>query len=821
MDYAGLGADLRAAARRRDHRRLIVLAGDRSAGVEAARTLLAGADVDDAAVAAVTARDDTGYAATDPAGADRLLGATRTAVLVDCHDRFAPNALGQTAGVVDGGGLLVLLTPPLDAWPDRRDAFDEGLAVPPFDSGAVGGRFRRRLVGTLDHPTVTVVDVDAGEVRRDGRGETTPETAARATPTVPATHAFPAATYEACLTADQVRAVSSLERLRDPGTAVVVEADRGRGKSAAAGLAAAALAAAGRDVLDTAPGRERAEELFVRAGALLETFGATDTTGSDHPTGDRSATGPLVVPGAEGGRIRFARPPAAAAAVGGDATGSVGDGGDGATEGRPDVVLVDEAAGVPVRLLARLLEAPAAGFVTTVHGYEGAGRGFSVRFRDRLDAHDGRVVDVRLDEPIRYAPGDPVEAWTNRALLLDAAPAVDAVVADASPADCEYRRLPPAVLADDEHLLREAFGLLVAAHYRTEPDDLARLLDAPNLRTRALVRDGHVVSVALLAREGGLDADTRRASYEGARIRGNMLPDVLTSQVRDEAAGTPVGYRVVRIATHAAVRSRGLGSRLLDAIADEVVGPEDGAGPRDTRTERGRTPHGEGADDRAGQPLESVDWLGVAYGATPDLVGFWAANGYRTVQLATSRNATSGEYSALMLRPTTAAGRALHDRHAAWFLRRAVGLLGDPLSDLDADVARAVLAAADANALPPLSLSEWGWRTVAAAAYGPGLYDVAPGPFRPLVRRALVAGLGGVDDPGRGSDARGERPRLTAAQQRLLVRKVLQAESWGSVAAARGESNSEAMRAFGRACRPLVDAYGGDAAQAERDRYRE
>jgi tRNA(Met) cytidine acetyltransferase len=844
MDYAGLGADLRAAARRRDHRRLIVLAGDRSAGVEAARALLTGADVTDVDVAAVTAREDSGYAATDPAGADRLLGATRTAVLLDCHDRFAPNALGQVAGVVDGGGLLVLLTPPLDAWPDRRDAFDEGLAVPPFGPADVSGRFRRRLVGTLDHPTVTVVDVDAGEVRRDGRGETTPDTAARATPTVPPVHAFPAATYEACLTADQVRAVSALEGLRDPGTAVVVEADRGRGKSAAAGLAAAALATAGRDVLVTAPGRERAEELFVRAGAHLGTLGAERPTGRDRPTGEPSVDS-LDAPGDEGGRIRFAPPPAAAAAITGDGDGDGGDDGEGGKDGgnrvRPDVVLVDEAAGVPVRLLARLLEAPAAGFFTTVHGYEGAGRGFSVRFRDRLDEFDGRVVDVRLDEPIRYAPGDPVEAWTNRALLLDAAPAVDAALTDTDPTDCEYRRLAPGALATDEHLLREAFGLLVAAHYRTEPDDLARLLDAPNLRVRALASDGHVVSVALLAREGGLDADTRRASYEGARIRGNMLPDVLTSQVRDEAAGEPVGYRVVRIATHAAVRSRGLGSRLLEAIAREVEGggrrtghtEADGPDPRTAGTPEARTAAAAASDDRVGGPLESVDWLGVAYGATPELVAFWAANGYRTVQLATSRNATSGEYSALMLRPTTAAGRDLHDRHAAWFLRRAVGLLGDSLSDLDADVARAALGAADAAALPPVELSEWGWRTVAAAAYGPGLYDVAPGPFRPLVRRALVAGAGddrdgdgdgggdsGVEpEPGPGSEP--DVPDLTAAQQRLLVRKVLQARSWATVATARGESKSECMRAFGRACRPLVDAYGADAARAERDRYRD
>ncbi|MCO8268920.1 GNAT family N-acetyltransferase, partial [Haloferax sp. AB510] len=267
------------------------------------------------------------------------------------------------------------------------------------------------------------------------------------------------------------------------------------------------------------------------------------------------------------------------------------------------------------------------------------------------------VTDARLDDPIRYAAGDPVESWTFRALLLDARPPVDQLVADATPESASYRALSPDDLLADEHLLREAFGLLVLAHYRTEPDDLARLLDAPNLTLRALTHEGRVVSVALLAREGGLGPDTRRHMYDGGRIRGNMLPDVFTSQLRDEDAGVPVGYRVMRIATHHAVRSSGLGSRLLSAIRDEFAG--------------------------------DADYLGVGFGATPELLSFWRDNGYGTVHLSTTRNDTSGEYSALMMRPLSPAGRDLRNRHAAWFLGRVGDVLGDALSDLDADVARA------------------------------------------------------------------------------------------------------------------------------------
>jgi tRNA(Met) cytidine acetyltransferase len=500
-------------------------------------------------------------------------------------------------------------------------------------------------------------------------------------------------------------------------------------------------------VLVTAPEYRSAAEVFARASELLSALGAL----AEHDESSRrlESTG--------GGVVRFERPPAAA-----DAAGAA------------DAVVVDEAAALPVALLRRFLDARAVAFCTTVHGYEGAGRGFDVRFRDRLTASDRDVREIHLRDPVRYARGDPVESWTFRTLLLDARPAVDQLVEDADAGAVTYRRLGTEQLVADEHLLREVFGLLVFAHYRTEPDDLARLLDAPNLRVRALLFEGRVVSVALLAREGGLDAETRRSMYDGERVRGNMLPDVLTSQLRDEAAAAPVGDRVMRIATHPAVRSRGLGSHLLDRVRAEAEG--------------------------------SVDWLGVGYGATPRLLSFWRANGYRTVHLSTTRNETSGEYSALMLAPLSEAGRALADRHSEWFARRVAGVLSDPLRDLDPDVARAALRATDADV--PTDLSPYDWRVVVGAAYGPGLSDVAPAAFRPLVLAYLV------------DDAGGEERAVTDREERLLVRKVLQCHRWGEIAEELDfVSTGACMRAFGEACRPLVDAYGDAAALEERARY--
>ncbi len=376
-----------------------------------------------------------------------------------------------------------------------------------------------------------------------------------------------------------------------------------------------------------------------------------------------------------------------------------------------------------------------------------------------------------MSEPIRYAEGDPVEVWAFRALLLDARPAAADLVADAGPDTATYRELSPRTLLEDENLLREAFGLLVSAHYRTEPADLARLLDAPNLTARALMEDGHVVSIALLAREGGLDAETRRNVYEGSRIRGNMLPDVLMSQLRDEDAGEPVGLRVMRIATHHDARSRGLGSRLLSEIRSEF------------------------------EP--TVDWLGTGFGATPELVDFWRTNGYGAIHLATTRNESSGEYSVLLLDPTSAAGEELHETHSRWFAARILDVLGDALTDMDPDVVRAALRACDEPA--PLHLSADNWRLLAAASFGPALYSVDPAPFRELVIHHFTSG---------------QALDLTAREERLLVRKLLQLQPWEDVAEELAYvSASAAMRSLGRALQPLVEEYGAPEALEEAARY--
>lgn len=726
-----------------DERRLLVLSGAPQRTREVARQALDATDIDPGETTSVGPDDSLPCERVSGVQSATLLGTTREAIVLDCHDRCEPNTLGGLVGAVDGGGLFVLLTPPLTEWAERRDSFDETLAVPPFDRSDVGGEFRQRLVGTLKaHRGIAIVDVDSDTVVDDGlvgRSPRLPES----DPAVPQHSEFPTSAYEHCLTQEQVEALAAFETLLEPGHALVVSANRGRGKSSAAGLAGACLAENGCDVLVTAPEYRATQELFERARELLETLDSlVDLDREDNPHRLRTETG----------QIRFLDPVEAVEQA-----------------DEPDRIIVDEAAALPVTQLDAMLDAPSVAFTTTIHGYEGAGRGFSVRFRQHLESSSLSVSEREMAAPIRYAPEDPVEVWSFRALALGATPPVAPLIRDASPESVTYREFSTEQLRADEQLLREVFGLLVLAHYRTEPNDIARVLDAPNVSVHGLLQDGHVVSIALLAREGNLPAEIRNSMYTGDRIKGNLVPDILTSQLRDERAGETVGDRVMRISTHGAVQSRGLGSELLAQVEANAT---------------------------------DIDWLGVGYGATPELVEFWSRNGFSSVHLSTTRNERSGEHSAIMLSPLSPAGADLLERHTEWLLRRFPSMLADSLSEVDSEIVSTVCRSVSGT--PPIDLTPWEWRHTVAIADGPGIFEMAPRAVRKLAFRHLV-------DPA--DDV------LSRRETKLLVRRALQIQPRERVASElEYPSEAECMRAFGRAVDSLLDVYGNETVDSERKR---
>ncbi|UJR83287.1 GNAT family N-acetyltransferase [Sandaracinus amylolyticus] len=395
------------------------------------------------------------------------------------------------------------------------------------------------------------------------------------------------APHEVSGDADQRRVIDALSATfagDAPGLAVLL-ADRGRGKSSALGLAI-------RDALARCPA------LRIAVGAA-----SPDATAEIF----RFALG-APDPVREGS-VRFVGP--AALAHDGD---------------RYDVIVIDEAAQLPVPLLQRITRAhPDAriAFSSTCRGYEGTGRGFVLRFLEWARSEPRPIVELELAHPIRWDEGDPLERFVEHALALDAEPAAfDGIDEHA----VEHVVVDRARLAEDEVLLAELFGLLVHAHYRTTPGDLHRMLDAPNLAVHALLHRGHVIAASVIAHEGALSPELcDRLAHGRERIRGHALPDTLISHGGFAEAGALRMVRSVRIAVHPSLRRQGLARRLVEHV----------------------------------HATYSPDLFGTLFGATPELVRFRRELGYELVRVGASRGSRTGEPAAVMVRAASERGAAL------------------------------------------------------------------------------------------------------------------------------------------------------------------
>lgn len=614
-----------------NHRVALILAGTADWTWACAEVALGGLDA-----VWLTERSTMG-AALPLEAAERLLGQGVDHLVYDAHGGLDPDGFGAACGAIRGGGLLLLLTPPLDIWSSWPDPFAQRIAVHPYPSDAVGRRFLVRFAHVLrTSPGCWILE----------QGAPLPQIPSAAAGTTAAPGPIGDRSPGVAATQDQQRAIEAVVktahgRARRP---LVIRADRGRGKTAALGLAAARLLQTdARSILVTAPRRAAVEPLFRHAAAAL-----TETR--------RDARG-IFYPEA---RLRFIAP-------------------DALDRCAPDgsLLIIDEAAGIPAPLLERaLLRHPRIIFATTVHGYEGTGRGFDVRFRDTLDRLTPSWRAIDLVTPIRWAVDDPLEALTSRVLLLDATPTPAERIRTAHPATCLWSRLDRDRLVTDEPTLTALFGLLVLAHYQTRPRDLRHLLDGPNVRIEVLRHTGKIVATLLAADEGAFDEALSAAVFAGRRRpRGHLLAQTLAAHAGLADAPRLRYRRIMRLAVHPAAQRRGLGRQLLAAT---VVAAQD----------------------------DDVDLVGASFGATTALLRFWMGCGFAPVHIGTHRNAASGEYALVVLRALTGRGEAFLEAARRRLAERLPKWLPGPLGEASPTLIAALFGALPGGT-PRLDRDAW------------------------------------------------------------------------------------------------------------------
>ena len=501
-----------------------------------------------------------GSQAMPPGQGRRLLGQTLAAGVVDAHAGLDPDDLGALAGTIAGGGALLLLTPPPETWPMQPDPGIDALLSHGLTRHDFKDHFRARLQRLL----TTTASVE------HGTADNPPWNGPLQPPVMPAADGSATATPNA----EQKKVIAAIQALaRSPRPApLLVTADRGRGKSAALGMAMAALK--GQALRLTAPSRRAAATALAHAGAAAAPF----------------------------------LPPESVAAS-------------------DDLLLIDEAAALPLGLVVRLVrDNPRCVLTGTVHGYEGSGHGLTLRLAQALRA-DGRPLHrLRLTRPVRWSSHDPLESFIDRLLLLRAEP-VTTLAPDAPP--CRIQREPPARLARHETDLEATFGLLVGGHYQTRPRDLRQLLDDPAMHIWTAREADRVIGVLAAREEGGLKPALSKAIHRGRRRpAGHLIAQSLTFHAGIAQAATYRGLRIQRLAVHPARRRRGIGQRLVAAA-------------------------------RAHAWHAGLDWLGTSFAGTPALLDFWHRCQLQVVRAGNRLDPRSAGHAVIMLEALNPSGEHL------------------------------------------------------------------------------------------------------------------------------------------------------------------
>ena len=144
--------------------------------------------------------------------------------------------------------------------------------------------------------------------------------------------------------------------------------------------------------------------------------------------------------------------------------------------------------------------------------------------------------------------------------------------------------------------MQAVFALLFAAHYRTTPEDLKRLLDLPQQMLFVAADGARVAGVLSILLESPLPKELAAAVLRGERRpQGRLLLQQLLTRTGEARFNHPWA-RISRIAVHPALRRQGIATALIQAAQTACPAP-----------------------------------LGVSYGHSAELAAFWQTLGFHEV----------------------------------------------------------------------------------------------------------------------------------------------------------------------------------------------
>jgi N-acetyltransferase 10 len=551
-------------------------------------------------------------------------------------EALTPNILARTVETVEGGGVVVLLLSTLSSLSQLYSlTMDVHSRLRTESHYQVTGRFNERMVLSLGStmnailmddelnilPTSSLVkhikplqqpgtddgnDGGRGRRRGGGGGEGMSAEALELhelTETLSDTQPIGSLVAQ-CKTLDQARAVvtfldaASEKTLR---STVALTAARGRGKSAALGLAiAGALGLGYSNIFVTAPSPENLRTLFEFIVRGLDGLGYAEHVDYEIVESTNPAFGraPIRVNVFKTHRqtVQYVQPQHVSALA------------------QAELLVIDEAAAIPLPLVKSMLGPYLVFLCSTVNGYEGTGRSLSLKLisqlREQSVPHGGgggyngsirgkdaaaaaaataagggaggrAFREVTLREPIRYAAGDGIESWLNGLLCLDAADHTPPTPPRLPhPTECDLYFIERDTLFSyhkaSEEFLQQMMSLYVSSHYKNTPNDLLLMSDAPAHRLFVLLGPvdesraaslPDILAVAQVALEGEIGKAAAKSSLASGQLpQGDLIPWIVGQQFQDYEFPRLSGARIVRIAVHPDAGRAGYGSRTLELL---------------------------------------------------------------------------------------------------------------------------------------------------------------------------------------------------------------------------------------------------------------
>ncbi|KAG8346783.1 protein of unknown function (DUF1726) Helicase GNAT acetyltransferase 2 Possible tRNA binding domain [Trypanosoma vivax] len=691
----------------------------------------------------------------------KILGQTFGMAVLQDFEAITPNTLARTIETVKGGGVIVIMFRAMRSLKQLYTiAMDVHARYRTEALRDVVPRFNERfLLSLVDCSTALCVDDDLNVLPITSKMNTIESVKATNYNETLALqdqqkHEADLSSLKECLrasdevgplvglcqTLDQGKTVLSLMQTvveKSLNTTCVVTAGRGRGKSAALGLAAAgALAQGYSNIFCTAPSPENLQTFFEFVVRGLQEMGYKERTDFEAMQSVSVEFSKCII------RINVFREHRQ--------TVQYISPSDATKFAQAELAIIDEAAALPLPVVKQMLGSYLIFLSSTVSGYEGTGRSLSMKLVADMRKHstgssttsangeNQRLLrEISMSDPIRYGPGDPVEKWLHKLLCLDATVRPMSTKSCPHPNMCELYYVNRDALFSyhplAEEMLQAIVAMLVAAHYKNQPNDLQLMSDAPGhhifvLCSASVDAKGGVPDVLCVVHaceEGHVSPEAIKSNLSrGLRPSGDLIPYTLSQYYLEEGFAKLAGLRIVRIATTPELQRSGYGSRTLELLKEYYSGtismrpasqpraPEsvDGVDARRDVDDTSSTCTGHIITPRkqipsllmplVERPYEVIDYLGVSFGITTPLFNFWKRAGYMPLYLRQAANELTGEHSCVMIRPFGFDLSLLQ----AEFRKRFIPLLSMPFRHLPTELALSILNDIEVN--NPQKLSE-------------------------------------------------------------------------------------------------------------------